>query len=399
MKNSFRPLVVMALAAAFALASRGEAQTKHLVVSNDDNPAGNSATFYLAGGTATAPKLTLLKTVSTGGLGIGNGFFATNGVAVIQKSNNRCVFVADGGSADIAGISIQGQNVTGNFKGSSGDTGSFFGIGLATNGNFLYASFTDSNNIATFKVGPGCVLTFRADVPAVGLNGFPVGGMALHGNILVVAYVDGSIQSFSVSGGVPVSNDDEQFCTGYVADGAFPSGVDITQDGHFAIFGDACSTASCSPTEVEVSDISSGKLTPTVEYGGPGGGLGAGLNSNNVWLSPDESLLYISNNQSGQVTAANFDKTAGTVSVGCTSPPLKGFGSAWTHTVGLATELTSGTGSVLFVAESGNPSSVGILRVRTNGALCKLTESANSPAIDAVSPGLLSIGAFPPRPF
>lgn len=399
MKFSIRSLMAAAFVGTLTLVCvcTAQAQTQHLVISNDDNPSGNSATFYVAGGTATAPKLTLLKTVSTGGSGIGNGFFSTNGVTVIQQGSNLCAFVADGGSADIAGISIKSQTVTGKFKGSSADTGSFFGIGLATNGTFLYASFTDSNHIATFRVRPGCLLTFLRDAPAVGLNGFPVGGMALRGNILVVAYVDGSIQSFNVASGVPVSNNDEQFSTGFLANGFLPAAVDITTDGRFAIFGDACPTVTCAPTEVEVSDISSGKLTPTVAYGG--GSLGGGVNSNNVMLSPDESLLYVSNNQSGQVTAANFDKSTGAVSAGCISSPLRGFGSPWTHTVGLATELTSGTGGVLFVAEFGTPSSLGILSVRKNGATCRLTESVNSPASDAVSPGLLSIGTFPPRPF
>ena len=393
LQNLFAVLVLV------LLGSPAFAQTKHFLLTNNDNAGGNSISFYLAGGTPTSPKLSLKKTVNTGGSGVGNGFFATNGIVVVRTSTNVCAFVADAGSGDIAGISLQTQSLTGNFKGASGDTGSFFGIGVAANGSHLYASFTDANNIGTFVIGAGCTLTFVGDTSAVGLNGFPVDGMSLHGSTLVVAYDDGSIQSFNTSSGMPVSNNDEQLSSGYLTDGAFPSGVDITQDGHFAIFGDACATLACSPSEVEVSDISSGKLSTTVEYGGPSGGLGSGLNSNNVRLSPDESLLYISNNVSGQVTAAFFDKSTGTVSAGCISSALKGFNAPWTHTVSLATQGTTGTGAVLWVAEFGNPSSIGILSVHSLGGTCTLTESTASPVTDSSSPGLLSIIAYPPRPF
>ena len=67
--------------------------------------------------------------------------------------------------------------------------------------------------------------------------------MALYGNLLVVTYGDGSIESFDVSGGLPLSNGDEQNATGYASD-HFPSGVVITPDGHYAIFGDDSSGAS-----------------------------------------------------------------------------------------------------------------------------------------------------------
>jgi hypothetical protein len=145
---------------------------------------------------------------------------------------------------------------------------------------------------------------------------------------------------------------------------------------------------------VEVSDISSGKLTPTVVYG-----LGKEINSSNVLLSPDESLLYITNNQSGTVTAAFFDKSTGKLSKGCVTRSLKGFVSNWSYVASLALEETTGTGGILYVAEYGAPSSMAEINVKSSGGKCTLTESAKSPALDPNSPGLLSIGAFPPRPF
>ena len=145
---------------------------------------------------------------------------------------------------------------------------------------------------------------------------------------------------------------------------------------------------------VEVSDISSGKLTPTVVYR-----LGNKINSSNVLLSPDETLLYISNNQSGTVTAAFFDKTAGKLSKGCVSRSLKGYVTNWSYVASLALQQTTGTGGVVYVAEYGAPSSIAEINVKSSGGKCSLTESAKSPVSDPNSPGLLSIGAFPPRPF
>jgi hypothetical protein len=192
-----------------------------------------------------------------------------------------------------------------------------------------------------------------------------------------------------------MSNNDEQNASGFAA-AFFPDSVDITRDGHFAIFGDAAV-----PTTVEVSDLSSGKLAPTVQYtlGVATNAVGPGVNSATVRLSPDERLIYIANSQSGNVTAAFFNKNTGGVLPGCASKQLSGFYNGWSYVGELATRDTSGTGGVLYVAEFGVPSSIAILTVNSNGSTCTLTESTASPASDFLSPGLLSIEVFPPRPF
>ncbi len=201
-------------------------------------------------------------------------------------------------------------------------------------------------------------------------------GMAVHGNLLVVTYGDGSIESFNVSAGIPVSNGDLQNATGYNTD-RYPNGVDITQDGHYAIFGDQSTTST-----VEVSDISSGKLTKTVLYN-----VGNAGNSNNVLLSPNETLIYISNTGTGKVTP------------GCTSGTLKGFDTNWIFLSSPVTELNTGTGSVLYVAEFGVFSGMALLDVTFSAGKCTLTERKTSPVIDPNSTSLLSIGVYPPRQF
>ena len=377
-------LLGVSIASGFAIG----ASQPHYLVTNDDvpSPFATDVTFYTVAGDG---RLTMKAKVPTGGIGIGGGYFAANRVNVLDSKNAKCIYASQATSADIVGVVVPTLTVGGTARGSTGDGGKSNGIGLAMNARYLYASFTDSNTIGTFKVQAGCKIKFMGDTTVSGLQGGVIDGMVIHGNIMVATYGDGSIESFNISAGVPVSNGDEQNSTGSRRGNTYPSGVDITEDGHFAIFGDT------SPfTVVEVSDISSGKLTPTVVYR-----LGNELNSSNVLLSPDETLLYISNNQGGRVSAAFFDKRTGKLSKGCVSPVLKGFVTNWSYVAGLALDKTTGTGGVVYVAEFGAPSSIGEIKVKSAGGKCTLTESSHSPVLDGNSPGLLSIGAFPPRPF
>jgi 6-phosphogluconolactonase (cycloisomerase 2 family) len=365
-----------------------DAAKPHYLVTNDDVPPRNatSVTFYTVNANGL---LTMKEKVLTGGIGIAGGYFAANRVNALDSGNAECVYASQATSGDVVGIVVRTLTVGGSARGSTNDGGRTNGIGLAMNSQYLYASFTDSDTIGTFQVLPGCKIKFIADLKVVGLQGGVIDGMALRGDMLVVTYGDGSIESFDISAGVPVSNGDEQNSTGSRGGNTYPSGVDITQDGHYAIFGDT------SPlTVVEVSDISSGKLTPTVVYH-----LGHGINSSNILLSPDETLLYISNNQGDTINAAFFDKSNGKLSRGCTSNPLKGYVKDWSYLGALAFEKTTGTGGTVYVAEFGAPSSIAEIEVKSANGKCTLTESPKSPVADPNSPGLLSIGAFPPRPF
>ena len=380
-------LVGVIVAVLVCAGSAFSASKPHYVITNDDVPPKlpTSATFYTVG---VGGVLTQTKTVNTGGNGIAAGLFGTQRIAVLQNGSSKCVFASMAQTNDIAWIPIGTLKTGGRARGSSGDDGSTNGIGMAVNANYLYAAFTASNTIGTFQVQSGCKLNFVSDINVTPLNGGSVDGMAIHGNMLVVTYGDGSIESFDISAGVPVSNGDEQNSTG--KKGAnWPSGVDVTQDGHYAVFGDIATS-----TMVEVSDISSGKLTKTKLYN-----LGRDLSSATVLLSPDETLLYVANTQGGEVTAAFFDKTTGVVSKGCVSKTLKGFASNWAYLGTMVTEQTSGTGGVIYVAEYGAPSSIGMVQVKSKGGKCTLTESGKSPVSDPNSPGLLSIGVYPPRPF
>jgi hypothetical protein len=357
------------------------------LVTNDDVPPPilhSIVTIYSVGAGGV---LTMKAQVLSDGFGIAGGYFPQNRIEFLDNGSEQCIYAAEGLTSDVVGIALSSGQTRFRAYGSPSDTGLSNGVGVAMNGQYLYASYTDNSTVGTFQIRGGCSLTFIGDTPVSGLQGGTIDGMHVRGKIMVVTYGDGSIESFDISGGTPLSNGDKQNSSGSLAGNTYPSSVDITEDGHYAIFGDTSTS-----TVVEVSDISSGKLTATVVYR-PGGSI----SSSNIMLSPDERLLYISNTQGATITAAFFDKATGKVANGCTSGRLNGYVSSWSYLAGLALGGTTGTGATVYVAEF--PSSIGIVNVTLAGGACTLTEAAGSPVSDPNSPGLLSIGTFPPRPF
>ena len=378
------------------------------VMVNDDLTAAfgnNTLSYFAVGGSPTSPTLTYQNSVPAGGMGAGGSNFGALSAISQPGSGAQCLYVTNAGSAQIGVINIQSQQLAGVFSASADDAGTSNGIGLALNQNYLYASFSDSNTIGTFQILSGCQLSFVGDISVGGLNGGIVYAIAAHGNLLIATFGDGSIQSFNIAGGTPVANNDLQNSTGYIADyNNLPAGIDITEDGHYAIFGDGAIF-----TVVEVSDISSGKLAATRVYNlgasstavSPGGLL-PGNTSASVRLNPDESLLFIGNNQSGMVAAAFFNPASGAITPGCTSRQLRGYYNVWPFLGGVVTENTSRSGGVVYAAEYGGagPSAIAILNISTSGNTCSFSESATSPVRDPQSgAALISLWAYPPRAF
>lgn len=366
------------------------ASSPHYLVTNDDLPPFflSGVSFYTIG---PGGLLKFDTEVQTGGSGAGGGYFGTNRVAMLNSGTNECVYASNAFVGDIVGISITSLTMVGSTNGSGTDSGVANGIGLVMNDQYLYASFSGSNTIGTFQVQPGCGLTFVNDVAVAGLQSGFIDGMAIHGNTLIATYGDGSIESFDISNGVPVSNGDIQNSSAAVSSGfsTYPTSVTITKDGHFALFGDT-STSSV----VEVSNISSGKLSPTAIYR-----LGSGISSSNIMLSPDETLLYINNTQGDQISAAFFDRGTGKLTFGCSSGKLRGYVSGWSYLGGLALTSDAGTGGAVYAAEFGSTSAIATIDVTSANGKCTLTENSKSPIVDSFSTSLLSIGTFPPPAF
>src|SRR5271156_1871474 len=194
---AFLPLWIC-MGNAFASDSAGP----HYVVTNDDGfTVGlTGVSFYTVG---AGGQLTLKQQVITGGAGIGGGYFATNRVAVLDSGSAQCVYASEASTGDVVGISVSTLAVGGSAFGSPTDAGTSNGIGLALNSQYLYASFTDSSTIGTFQIQSGCGLSFVNDVSVLGLQGGVISGMAIHGDMLVATYNDGSIESFNISSGTP----------------------------------------------------------------------------------------------------------------------------------------------------------------------------------------------------
>ena len=104
--------------------------------------------------------------MTTGFGGIGGGYFGLDKVRALQNGKEQCVFVSDSISVTVAGIVVSTLNLSGAFAGSTTDSGQANGVGLALSSTYLYASFTDSNTIGTFKILPSCKLKFVGDVSA-----------------------------------------------------------------------------------------------------------------------------------------------------------------------------------------------------------------------------------------
>jgi hypothetical protein len=376
--------------AAFCLGPVGaSAQAANYVIANDDQAfPGTSLTLYRV---ETTGALTLHKRVATGGSGVGGGYFGANRLAVLNVKSEKCIFISEAATGDIVGVPLgtllPGQGA----KGSPADGGTSNGIGLALNDQYLYASFSDSNTIGTFLLQSHCSLTFVNDTAVSGLLGGVVNGMSVHGLVLVATYTDGTIESFDLASGPPISRGDKQLTTATrMSQGAtYANSVDITSDGHYAIFGDTSTSLS-----VEVSDLSSGSLLKTRVYQSP-----AGISSSNVLLSPDETLLYVTNTQGGSVTVMFFDHRTGKLAYGCTSSRLRGLSGRWSYLGELAPIAESGDGGGVYVAEFGSTSGVAMLKLALAGGSCSLVEASGSPFADPNSGGLLSIGRFPPRSF
>jgi 6-phosphogluconolactonase (cycloisomerase 2 family) len=253
----------------------------------------------------------------------------------------------------------------------------------------LFAGYAGSSNIGVFKILAGCklklVTTQNIPNPAAGLRATP------DGKTLVVAYGYGANQVDSLS----VASNGKLTEHGPYASTAGAAGVDITKDGKYAIFGDAVGTS----TEIEVYPINAdGTLGTDNNFGGDGS-LGDGKDSSNVWLSPNEKFLFVTNNLSAQITSLGFSEAPlGITYVNITT--LKD-SSQIISTAEAATSSPAGNGGYLYVSEYSDPTSfVALLQINSDGST---TETAGSPYSISVAegggPGLQSLAAYPPRKF
>ncbi len=392
MKNRFSCILALLVVSTCVLAPQmraaDSAGTPFVVTNNNLNGPNTISALALASG-----GLDFLGSLPTGGNGSGGGSFAISRAVVYVKGADQCGFFSDSGSSDVAAfkkVNTGGKKV-GDFKDPKGNGGSGTsgGIGLTVGGDYLFAGYAGSSNIGVFKILAGCKLKL------VGTKALPNAASGIratpNGKTVVVAFGYGAnqVDSFSVSATGKLTEKGPYTAT------AGAAGVDITKDGKYAIFGDAVGT----PTEIEIYPINAdGSLGKDNNFGGDGS-LGAGVDSSNVWLSPNEKFIYVTNNLSAQITSLAFtEATLGLTYVNITT--LKD-SSQIISTAEAATSSPTGNGGYLYVSEYSDPNSfVALLQINSDGST---TEAAGSPYAITVTngggPGLQSLAAYPPRKF
>jgi len=233
------------------------------VVTNDDNPSGNTATIFKVG---AGGNLTVFKTLSTGGYGLGGGYFSWQGVSV--TSTAKCVWVANTGSDTITSFAAPSYNKTGD----AGTPGMFttYGIGGSITahptGKLVVSGNSGSLNISTWLVGKNCTLTHLADyTPSGGADYFSPLGYTPKGTYLVVPipdYEEAELYKQKANGSLTdigfVNFANVSLCQ---SEGCYPTGLDFTNDEKLVVLGNATLGSLTGDSYVLTANITSGGLT------------------------------------------------------------------------------------------------------------------------------------------
>lgn len=274
-----RIIAIFAVVALFATVSFAQ-NSGHLLI-NNDNTSANTADIDSVSATGA---LKLYKTVTTGGTGLGGGYFAAprNGIA----QNLKCFWVSDAGSGDIASFQIPSLKKTGNFS-NGALSGGVLGIGLAQAGNYLITAWAGSSNLAVLKINSDCTLTLVGS-PLSQPDQVADVTTTANGKTVVVSYPNiGGAQAYSVSsagaltaiGPELVFSNAISACLSGGFNVCFPTAQDVTTDGKFWVWGNATLSA---PSTLSATLSSSG-FSNAAEQTYSSSGL---TNVETPWFSP-----------------------------------------------------------------------------------------------------------------
>jgi 6-phosphogluconolactonase (cycloisomerase 2 family) len=353
MKLGFKLLMVFFLiVTVFALFPSTSQAQQYLYANNDDDSSGdnNIVTAF----SVNTGQLTLINTYATGGLGTG-GLNAVSSITTAKAGSNYCLFVSNGGSNNISAFTIKLSDgtlttVTGSPFASGGE-GNNYDIGLAVGDNkLLFAGNTVSDNISVFTINSDCSLTlgqtYATPGSPDGMKVTPNGAFLIEANI-------GSPDSWKID----YSNGALTQIGPFTSQG-LAAGVAISCGGRTAYFADAGTE-----TQIEVYHVGEdGKLTEIQNYTNSNG-----ENSNNVLLSGNGKLLFVSEVVSNQIETLSVG-SGGTLTFDSVTTLNVG---QFNSTLGMA---ASKTGSDIFVAED-SPAQIGSLHFTGT----TLTEVPNSP--------------------
>jgi 6-phosphogluconolactonase len=352
MKTQLHKLFSLAAILLFVLP--GIVQAQQYVYANNDDDSGGDNNQVTAFKVSSTGQMSVINTYATGGFGTG-GYNALNSIVAAKAGSNVCLFVSNGGSNNVSAFTIKPSDGTltavAGSPFASGGAGNNYNIGLAVGDNrLLFAGNTVSDNISVFGIKSSCALelgkTYNTPGSPDGMKVTPNGQFLVEANI-------GSPDVWQIN----YSNGTLTEVGPFSSQGA-TAGVDVSCDGTTVYFGDAGSE-----TEVEVYSISSnGQLTEINNYTNSNG-----QNSNNVMLSADGKLLYVSEVDSNQVESLSVGSNGALTFDSVVSLHVSQFNS----TLGMAT-VPSGKGIV--VAED-SPAQIAVLGAHGTS----LKEVPNSP--------------------
>ena len=284
MKRIIAIFAVVALFATVSFAQNGG----HLLI-NNDNSSANSADIDTVSATG---QLKLLKTVSTGGTGLGGGYFAAPRNAIAQ--NLKCFWVSDAATSDIASFQIPSLKKTGNFT-NAALNGDYLGIGLTEAGSYLITAWSGSANLAVLKINSDCTLTLVGTPLSQPDNVADVTATA-NGKVVVVSYPNaGGAQAYAVSSTGTLTAIGSELVFGNVisscsSTGCFPTAQDDTSNGAFWVWGNATLAGASTLTATLSSSGFSNAALQTYSSSGL-------QNVETPWFSPagraGKGLLYL----------------------------------------------------------------------------------------------------------
>jgi hypothetical protein len=378
--------IYAALSVAMMLPSlNAQGNSRYFVVSNNNVPhSGQNGASVLDLNGST---LFLRNILPVTGSGVSYEEFGVEQQAITVVGTSVCALVSEGGSSAIttflfpaSGSPTQVGTYT-DFTGS----GTYAGVALAVRGTLLIAGYTTTNNLAVWTVNSDCSLTLESAASNTTINGEIDGlGITPNRHTLVVTHASNSVNAFAISGSTLTLK-------GTYETGGGTAGVDFTADSKYVLIGDYTSV----DTQLDIFPIHPDSTLGADDYYEFTQG---GRDSNNVWISPDSTVVYVSNSDSYQVTTLALTPTAPAgqrLSFVCVSAPLTNPGFVFTG--GIATAEPTGKGGYLYVAESGGThNGVALMSIPGNGCPVEVSESPTAIPGNGWSN---TLAAYPPRRF
>jgi len=382
MKKSSVASTLISLVAVLCAASLAEDE---YLIANANSYPNNSLVVYRLD--TESGSLTQIAAVPTGGNGVGPG--GPQNVSNIGQAispNAACVFALDHGivpnPTDIAAFSkATGYAKVGNYSNASLQEGGPGGsLALTPNGQFLYANYSETENIGAWAVNGDCSLSLVATYPT-GYDG-TIGTVkvAPNGAHLVVG-----VELFAIDQKDGTLTYIESLSGPACPYGCTVAGVDFTKDSKVAIFAANWGIARGFAIPVAVSAM----VTPTGFKQVRGWSLqnSAQLAFNSVPFFSAAGYAGSGNLYFGMYGGESFP---GVLTASFTESPLQ-------ITVTNATVIDptiyvgaiASTGNLMVVAEY--PNQIGVFSVNPDGSLTELSTTT----IKTEDPGMFSLSLFP----